>query len=75
MLFSRQNNVVHRRALGGNGWRMSHNPYRGTLYDTLDRLGILVWDETRDLREPQLPAFGEMVREHRNHPSVMIWSL
>ena len=54
---------------------MSHNPYRGTLYDTLDRLGILVWDETRDLREPQLPAFGEMVREHRNHPSVMIWSL
>ena len=41
---------------------------------TLHRLGILVWDETRDLREPQLPAFGEMVREHRNHPSVMVWS-
>lgn len=30
------------RSLGGNGWRMSHNPYRDTLYDTLDRLGVLV---------------------------------
>ena len=44
---------------------MSHNAYRDTLYATLDRLGVLVWDETRDLRAPQLPAFGAMVKEHR----------
>ena len=50
------------RGVGGNGWRMSHNPYRDTLYDTMDRLGVMVWDETRDLRQPQLPAFGQMVR-------------
>ena len=62
------------RGIGGNAWRMSHNPYRDTLYDTLDRLGVLVWDETRDLREAQLPAFAQMVREHRNHPSIMLWS-
>jgi beta-galactosidase/beta-glucuronidase len=29
---------------------MSHNPYRDSLYDTMDRLGVLIWDETRDLR-------------------------
>jgi hypothetical protein len=62
------------RGVGGNGWRMSHNPYRDTLYDTMDRLGVLVWDETRDLRAPQLPAFKQMVRQHRNHPSIMVWS-
>ena len=58
------------RGVGGNAWRMSHNPYRDTLYDTMDRLGVMVWDETRDLEAPQLPAFGQMVRQHRNHPSV-----
>ena len=62
------------RGVGGNGWRMSHNPYRDTLYDTMDRLGVMVWDETRDLEAPQLPAFGQMVRQHRNHPSIMVWS-
>lgn len=62
------------RGVGGNGWRMSHNPYRDSLYDTMDRLGVLVWDETRDLKAPMLPAFGQMVREHRNHPSIMVWS-
>jgi hypothetical protein len=62
------------RGVGGNGWRMSHNSYRNTLYSTLDRVGVLVWDETRDLREPQRPAFGQMVKEHRNHPSIMLWS-
>ena len=56
------------RSIGGNGWRMSHNSYRDTLYSILDRVGILVWDETRDLRDFALPAFGQMVREHRNHP-------
>ena len=48
--------------------------YRDTLYDTMDRLGVLVWDETRDLQQEQLPAFKQMVRQHRNHPSIMAWS-
>ena len=30
------------RGVGGNGWRMSHNPYRDSLYDTMDRLGAFV---------------------------------
>lgn len=32
------------RALGANTWRMSHNPYRSSLYDALDALGIMVRD-------------------------------
>ena len=27
------------RGVGGNGWRMSHNPYRDTLYDTVRPVG------------------------------------
>jgi hypothetical protein len=63
------------RGVGGNAWRTSHNPTRASLYDTMDRLGVLVLDETRDLNAVQLPAFERMVREHRNHPSIMAWSL
>ena len=33
------------RAMGANTWRMSHNPYRPQLYDILDQLGLLCWDE------------------------------
>ncbi len=58
------------RGVGGNGWRMSHNPYRDTLYDTMDRLGVLVWDETRDLRGPQLSAFKQMVSHCLRYCSV-----
>lgn len=35
----------------GNMWRCSHNPYRPTLYDILDRVGVLVWAENRDFNQ------------------------
>eukprot|EP01084_Bolivina_argentea_P034131 63171_1 len=34
--------------LGGNGWRMSHNPPNPELLDFTDEYGILVWDENRN---------------------------
>ena len=36
------------RAVGGNTWRMSHNPGSPVAFDIFDRLGILSWDENRD---------------------------
>ena len=38
-------------AQGGNWWRTSHNPYRPAMYDILDKVGVLVWDENRDFNQ------------------------
>lgn len=39
------------RGVGGNTWRTSHNPYRPAVYDILDAVGVLVWDENRDFNQ------------------------
>ena len=64
------------RAVGGNSWRMSHNPPAPELLDILDRLGVLVWDETRDMANNTalMADMRSMVRRDRNHPSVQLWS-
>ena len=64
------------RAVGGNSWRMSHNPPVPALLDILDRLGVLVWDENRNFgnNSDWLQCMRDMVRRDRNHPSVIIWS-
>ena len=64
------------RGVGANAWRMSHNNYRESVYDLADVMGTVVWDENRDLRDTMgLEAMSKMVRAHRNHPSVAIYSL
>ena len=67
------------RALGSNIWRMSHNPYTEQLYDLLDATGMLTWDENRDYGAKYggglyVRGMHEMVKAHRNHPSIVIWS-
>ena len=64
------------RAVGGNSWRMSHNPPVPGLLDALDNVGVLVWDENRNFANEtnDIIAQRDMVRRDRNHPSVMCWS-
>jgi hypothetical protein len=62
------------RAVGGNTWRTSHNPYRPAVYDILDAVGVLVWDENRDFNQLNGRDMEQLVRRDRNHPSVVIWS-
>ena len=64
------------RSVGGNGWRMSHNPPIPVLLDILDRVGITVMDENRLFGNVSEYVFnmGELVKRDRNHPSVTIWS-
>eukprot|EP00730_Choanoeca_flexa_P006129 TRINITY_DN12089_c0_g1_i2.p1 TRINITY_DN12089_c0_g1~~TRINITY_DN12089_c0_g1_i2.p1 ORF type:complete len:1061 (+),score=193.83 TRINITY_DN12089_c0_g1_i2:86-3268(+) len=64
------------RGLGGNSWRMSHNPPIPTLLDILDRLGVIVMDENRlfDNISSEVADMADLVRRDRNHPSVVIWS-
>jgi beta-galactosidase/sacsin len=55
---------------------MSHNPYRTSLYDILDALGTLVWDESRDMGPSYQPQqMRDMVKRGHNHVSIIIESL
>ena len=64
------------RAAGANAWHMSHNPPLPKMLDTLDNLGIVVWDENGEFGENLLWIQNQryVVKRDRNHPSVMIWS-
>jgi beta-galactosidase/beta-glucuronidase len=63
------------RAVGGNTWRMSHNPGDPATFDLLDRLGVLSWDENRDYGKYTVVDMVDMVRRDRNHPSIVVWSM
>ena len=77
------------KALGMNAIRMSHYPHARDWYELCDEMGILVMDELTDAWGlPKLygdyhlnfPRWHErdlrtMIRRHRNHPSIVIWSL
>lgn len=77
------------KALGMNAVRMSHYPHAADWYELCDEMGLLVMDELTDAWElPKLyndyhrlfPRWHErdlrtFIRRHRNHPSIVIWSL
>jgi len=68
--------------MGGNFIRIAHYPQAAALLDACDRLGILVWEEIPIVNEitPSKAFFEsctsqlkEMIAQHRNHPSVVMW--
>ncbi|EFU40416.1 Beta-galactosidase [Paenibacillus vortex V453] len=73
--------------LGCNAVRTSHYPYDERFLDLCDERGIAVWEENhaRGLSLEQMlnPNFGwqseqvtrEMVQQHYNHPSILIWAI
>ena len=65
--------VAKLKEMGGNGWRMSHNPPTPELLDACDKLGMLVMDENRHLGDSpdNLAEVASMVRRDRNHPSII----
>eukprot|EP00040_Diaphanoeca_grandis_P013279 m.67174 g.67174 ORF g.67174 m.67174 type:complete len:1048 (+) comp23774_c0_seq1:77-3220(+) len=67
--------AMQTRGIGSNAWRTSHNNYRNGVYDIADVVGLVVWDENRDLRQEGLEPMAKMVSTHRNHPSVVVYSL
>lgn len=77
-----RNDYQHIRDLGMNFVRLAHYPQAKAVYETCDRLGLLVWTEMPGtVRITQSEAFTEnslnMQREHirqtRNHPSVVFY--
>lgn len=76
------------KALGANFVRLAHYSQSQDVYADCDRLGLLVWTEmpawqssVATLASPEVwqnyakPGLDEMIRQHRNHPSVIIWSV
>jgi len=69
--------IVMKKA-GFNLFRSSHNPASPQRLDFCDELGILVWDEIErklESKEIELPLVRETITQHRNHPSIILWSL
>ncbi|HEV2454506.1 MAG TPA: beta-galactosidase GalA [Verrucomicrobiae bacterium] len=65
------------KEMGANAMRFSHNEMAPELLDACDRLGVLVMAENRHLGDsPEiLGELDSLVRQDRNHPSIVLWSI
>jgi beta-galactosidase len=73
--------------MGANAWRCAHNPAAEAFYQAADSMGLLVMDENRHLGDTyrqkaddttpfdDLSDLKAMVLQHRNHPSIIMWSM
>jgi beta-galactosidase len=75
------------KQMGSNAYRCSHNPPTEALLDACDRLGMVVFDETRHLGDAtgeksdaatpysDLSELDQMILRDRNHPGIIMWSM
>lgn len=65
------------KEMGANLIRMSHNPAAPSLLDACDRLGMLVWAETRTLNvnSGAEEDLTNLIDRDANHPSIILWAL
>lgn len=79
---------MHRRDMqlvkesGANFVRISHYPQDDAILEYCDKLGLLVWEEipvvdlvslNEEFSENCKTNLREMIRQHYNHPSVVMW--
>ena len=64
------------RGVGGNSWRMSHNPGNPATFALGDRLGMTFLEENRVFSDQQeyIDNMRDMVRRDRVHPSILFYS-
>jgi beta-galactosidase len=76
--------IAKLKEMGTNAWRGAHEPVAESLFDSADRMGMLMWVENREFGqetdgytpEDTITSNVEaMVRRSRNHPSIILWSL
>lgn len=72
------------KEMGANFLRLAHYPQDPAVLDAADRLGLLIWEEIPVVNYiTPLPEFTlnsetmlrEMIRQHHNHPSVIMWGI
>ncbi len=72
------------KEMGLNCILLAHYPQDPVVLETADRLGLLVWEELPVVREISTSRefadnckrmLTEMIRQHHNHPSIIMWCL
>lgn len=72
------------KAMGANFVRLAHYQQTRLVLDLCDELGLLVWEEAPWCRSgigdekwqrQTLGMLANMIDQHYNHPSIMMWSL
>lgn len=67
---------------GFNFLRLAHYPQDTSVLEAADRLGLIIWEEipivnqihvSEKFNENAKQMLTEMIRQHRNHPSIIIW--
>jgi len=67
---------------GFNFLRLAHYPQDPSVLEAADRLGLIIWEEipivnqiyvSEQFNENAKQMLTEMIRQHRNHPSIIIW--
>ncbi len=67
---------------GFNFLRLAHYPQDAAVLAAADRLGLLIWEEipivnqihvSEQFNQNAKRMLTEMIRQHRNHPSIVIW--
>lgn len=70
------------KRMGANFVRLAHYPQASAVLDACDSLGLLVWEEIpvinyvpddRKFAENAADNLREMIRQHYNHPSIILW--
>ena len=72
------------KGMGANFLRLGHYPQDPIVYETCDKLGIILWDELPWCRGGMGTAtwqanterlLEEQIKQNHNHPSILFWSL
>jgi beta-galactosidase len=65
------------KEFGCNLYRVGHTPPAPELLDICDRLGMLVIDENRLMgtTDYHRDHLQRLIRQNRNHPSIILWSI
>ena len=72
------------KEMGANFVRLAHYPQDPAVLDAADRLGLLIWEEipvvnyitvSPEFTDNAHEMMREMIRQHHNHPSVIVWGL
>ncbi len=72
------------REMGVNAWRAAHYPHSQNMYRMCDEMGIVVWaeipvvdrvNETDTFFAESKYQLSEMIAQHQNHPSIVMWSI
>jgi beta-galactosidase len=70
------------KEMGANFLRLAHYPQDPRVLEAADRLGLLVWEEapvvnyitvSEEFDRNSMNMLREMIRQHYNHPSVILW--